>query len=167
MDERAREENLLGSFSLAVVDRMLAASTEHAGGGGEAAAGLVSAATYLQGASVEELSRALGLTHSATVRLVDRLEESGDLARRPGGDRRSLSVVATRRGAERAERIRSARVGGPRGDARKAHPRRAPPPRVTAREAPRRPRGLRGGPGERLPALRRRARAATTRAAAP
>jgi DNA-binding MarR family transcriptional regulator len=111
MDERAREENLLGSFSLAVVDRMLAASAERAGGGGEVAAGLVSAATHLQGASVEQLSRALGLTHSATVRLVDRLEASGDLARRPGGDRRSLSVVPTRRGAARAERVRSARFG--------------------------------------------------------
>ena len=109
MDERAREENLLGSFSLAVVDRMLAASAQQAGGGGEAAAGLVATATFLEGGSVEELSRALGLTHSAAVRLVDRLEERGEVERKPGGDRRSLSVVATPRGAERAERIRSAR----------------------------------------------------------
>ena len=105
-----REANLLGSFSLAVADRMLEACHEEAGGSGEAAAGLVSIATFLEGATVEELSKGLGLTHSATVRLVDRLEGRGDVERRPGGDRRSLSVVATDQGAAKAARIRSARA---------------------------------------------------------
>ena len=109
MADSAREENLLGSLSLAVVDRMLAACREHARSAGEAPAALVGTATFLSGGSVEELSRALGLSHSATVRLVDKLEERGDLERHSGQDGRSLSLVATDQGREVAEEVRSAR----------------------------------------------------------
>jgi hypothetical protein len=92
MHRSRREANLLGSASLAVVDRMLAACRSEASSTGESAAGIVAAATFLAGSSIEALSRSVGLTHSATVRLVDKLEARGDLERRPGPDRRSVAA---------------------------------------------------------------------------
>ena len=88
---------------------MLAACRSEASSTGESAAGTVAAATFLAGCSIEELSRSVGLTHSATVRLVDRLEARGELERRPGQDRRSVAVVATRKGKSRAARVLAAR----------------------------------------------------------
>jgi DNA-binding MarR family transcriptional regulator len=64
----------------------------------------------LEGGTIEELSRALGLSHSATVRLVDKLERSGMLERRPGRDARSLALVATDQGAQIASGIQRARI---------------------------------------------------------
>ena len=103
------ESNVFGTISLAVVDRMLAACRHETSSSGESAAGIVAAATFLSGASIEELSRAVGLTHSATVRLVDRLEARGELERLPGRDGRSVSIVATRKGGESAQRVLAAR----------------------------------------------------------
>jgi MarR family transcriptional regulator, negative regulator of the multidrug operon emrRAB len=105
----SRSANLLGSVSLSVVDRVRAATAARSDSAGEGDAGLVTLGTFLNGASVEELSRALGLSHSATVRLVDRLERRGDVQRRPGHDRRSLAVVATAQGRARAKDTLEAR----------------------------------------------------------
>lgn len=104
-----RESNILGTASLAVADRVLAACRLETSSSGESAAGIVAAATFLSGATIEELSRAVGLTHSATVRLVDRLEAKGELERRPGRDGRSVAIAATASGAALAERALAAR----------------------------------------------------------
>ena len=77
--------------------------------GGEAAAAMVAIGTFLGGASIEELSVAMGLTHSTTVRLVDDLERRGEIAREPGSDRRSVSIVPTNQGRRLAARILAAR----------------------------------------------------------
>lgn len=110
MHTQHRQANLLGAFSLAVTDRVGAAVREVAPSAGEGPAGLVAAATFLEGGSIEDLSRVLGLSHSATVRLVDKLEERGLLERQGADDARSWAIVATESGDETARRILDARV---------------------------------------------------------
>ncbi len=104
-----RQANILGSLSLSVGDQVRSASEGQIGSGGEAPAGLVAIATFLSGASIEELSRALGLSHSAVVRLVDKLEGQGLVSRRSGSDRRSVAIVATYLGNQLADRVLAAR----------------------------------------------------------
>lgn len=104
-----RQANLLGTLALAVSDQLRSACAEEAGSGGEAPAGLVAIATFLSGSSIEELSRALGLSHSATVRLVDKLEGKELVRRESGEDRRSIALVATERGLQRSEQVLAAR----------------------------------------------------------
>ncbi len=82
--EPAREANLLGTLSLAVSERVDEAVEDAAGHGGAAPAALSALATYLDGSSIDALRRALGLTHSAAVRLADRLSEAGLVKRAPG-----------------------------------------------------------------------------------
>ena len=90
-----REANLLGAVSLAVADRMRAAVEAGAGQGGSVPAALVSLATYLDGSPIDSIRGPLGLTHSATVRVVDRLVAAGLAERREGADRRSVAVELT------------------------------------------------------------------------
>ena len=59
--------------------------------------------------SIESLRRPLGLSHSATVRLVDRLEEDGLVARRAAADGRAVDLVLTVKGRRRALRIQERR----------------------------------------------------------
>jgi MarR family transcriptional regulator, negative regulator of the multidrug operon emrRAB len=59
--------------------------------------------------TIEWLRRIVGLSHSAAVRLVDRLAEDGLVHRRRGPDRRSVSVLLTARGRRAAERLRRER----------------------------------------------------------
>ncbi len=111
-DERGeeRESNLLGALSLAVDDRVAGAITEAGGRAGTAPAALAALATFLDGSSIDELRRPLGLTHSAAVRLADRLASDGLVRREAGSDGRSVSIRLTRSGAATAERIRAART---------------------------------------------------------
>jgi MarR family transcriptional regulator, negative regulator of the multidrug operon emrRAB len=51
----------------------------------------------------------VGLSHSATVRMVDRLTEDGLVYRRAGPDRRSVSILLTAPGRRTAERLRRER----------------------------------------------------------
>jgi MarR family transcriptional regulator, negative regulator of the multidrug operon emrRAB len=105
----ARDANLLGSLSLAVADRMRIAAEEAAGRSGSAPAALAALSTHLDGQAVDALAKSVGLTHSATVRLVDRLEASGLVKRAPGADGRSVSVTLTASGRELGREIISAR----------------------------------------------------------
>ena len=77
--------------------------------GGEAAAAMVAIGTFLNGATIGELSVAMGLRHSTTVRLVDDLEHRGEVRREPGPDRRSVSIVPTDQGRRLAARLLAAR----------------------------------------------------------
>jgi MarR family transcriptional repressor of emrRAB len=89
-----REANVLGAAALATVDRL----HEHL-------AGSVAALVHVRlrpGQTIDFLARVLGLSHSATVRLVDRLEAAELLERRPGGDGRSLALFVTPLGDEAA-----------------------------------------------------------------
>jgi DNA-binding MarR family transcriptional regulator len=107
-DDGARGANLLGAVSLAVADRVRAAAERGAGQGGSAPAALVSLAGYLDGSPIDSVRGPLGLTHSATVRVVDRLVAAGLARRRGGTDRRSVAVELTSAGrAAAAEAVRA------------------------------------------------------------
>lgn len=71
---------------------------------------MVAVATFLEGGSIEELSRVLGLSHSATVRLVDKLEDGGLVERHSGKDARAWAIVPTDDGAAIARQIQDARA---------------------------------------------------------
>lgn len=106
-----RLANLLGAWSLAVSDRITAAAATAAGRGGQAPAALVALDQFAEGSTIDHLSSVLGLTHSATVRLVDALVADGHVARRRrGGDRRSVSLRLTASGRAAARRITGARA---------------------------------------------------------
>ena len=106
----AREANLLGAVSLAVTDRIRAAAERGAAQGGSAPAALISLAGYLDGSPIDAVRRPLALTHSATVRLVDRLVAAGLARRREGPDRRSVSVELTPAGHTAAAEAVKARA---------------------------------------------------------
>jgi MarR family transcriptional repressor of emrRAB len=104
----ARGANLLGAVSLAVTDRIRAAAERGAAQGGSAPAALISLAGYLDGSPIDAVRSPLGLTHSATVRLVDRLVGAGLARRREGTDRRSVGVELTPAGhAAAAEAVKA------------------------------------------------------------
>jgi MarR family transcriptional repressor of emrRAB len=88
--------------SLAVIDRVREAVEQGAGQGGSAPAALVSLAVYLDGSPIDALRGPLGLTHSATVRVVDRLVSEGLARRSEGPDRRSVAVTLTPAGRSAA-----------------------------------------------------------------
>jgi MarR family transcriptional repressor of emrRAB len=104
-----REANLLGSLSLAVADRLQLAAEDAAGRSGSAPAALAALSTHLEGESIDALAKSLGLTHSAAVRLVDRLEASGLVKRAQATDGRAVSVKLTATGRELGQDILSAR----------------------------------------------------------
>jgi MarR family transcriptional repressor of emrRAB len=105
----AREANLLGAISLAVAERMDEAVRLAAAHGGAAPAALVALATFLDGSSLDVMRRPLGLSHSAAVRLADRLGRAGLVRREPGADGRSVSIRLTPKGAALVTEIRAAR----------------------------------------------------------
>jgi DNA-binding MarR family transcriptional regulator len=92
----SREANLLGALSLAVAGRFDASSE---------AAALVALHVYLGGRPIEALRRVLHLSHPATVRLVDRLEQRGLVRRAPGADRRTVALTLTASGAAGARDV--------------------------------------------------------------
>jgi DNA-binding MarR family transcriptional regulator len=69
------------------------------GMGGQVPAALVTIG-HNYGESVEFLSGILQMSHSGCVRLVDKLDEQGLIERRPGKDKRSLSLYLTPKGRE-------------------------------------------------------------------
>lgn len=105
-----RLANLLAAWSLAVADRIAADAAAAAGRGGQAPAALVALDQFAEGSTIERLSSVLGLTHSATVRLVDALVADGHVARRRRrGDRRAVAIGLTPSGRAAARRISRAR----------------------------------------------------------
>ena len=91
-------------------DRITAAAAAAAVRGGQAPAALVALDQFAEGGTIEQLSAVLGLTHSATVRLVDALVADGNVARRRRrGDRRAVAIRLTPAGRATAGRIARAR----------------------------------------------------------
>jgi DNA-binding MarR family transcriptional regulator len=105
-----RAANILGALSLVVADRMADAEAGAAGRSDSAPAALSALLHFLDRPSVDLLRQVLGLTSSGTVRLVDRLQESGYVERGPGIDGRSTSITLTEPGREVAERVSQARA---------------------------------------------------------
>ena len=106
-DERLA--NVLGAFALAVSDELEAATAQAAGHAGAGPAALVALSDLLAGRSVDDLRRAVGLTHSGGVRVVDRLVGDGLAERRPGPDGRSVAFALTPAGRRLAGTVRDAR----------------------------------------------------------
>ena len=92
-----RTANLLGALALAISDAQMQAMEAASGLGRSATATLVTLGEY-QGLTVAALAAIVGLSHSATVRLVDDLERRGVVQRRPGADRRSVGLGLTAAG---------------------------------------------------------------------
>ena len=105
-----RVENLLAACSLAVAERVVNATEDSASLGAGGPAAIVALHTFLGGATIDSLAGVIGLSHAGAVRLVDRLEAAGMLARRPSTrDARAVSLELTRRGRATARRILAAR----------------------------------------------------------
>jgi DNA-binding MarR family transcriptional regulator len=70
---------------------------------------LVALHEFLGHGTMDQLRRAVGLTPSGAVRLVDRLVQVGLVERRPGPDARSVALVLTPAGQTAARRALAAR----------------------------------------------------------
>jgi DNA-binding MarR family transcriptional regulator len=105
-----RTANLLGALSLAIHDRTADAVGDSVDQSESAAIALSALHQFLDAPSVDLLRQVLGLTPSGTVRLVDRLQDSGYVTRRPGSDGRTISLRLTAAGRRAAERVSAARA---------------------------------------------------------
>lgn len=102
-------DNLLGAFALALVDRTTLALESALGAGGNTLPALLTIGTRPD-RSVDELAQTLALSHSATVRIVDRLEESGWVQRmRADKDSRRVLLRLTTPGRKAFHRLLEAR----------------------------------------------------------
>ncbi len=105
-----RAGNVLGALSLVIADQMADAVADAAGRSDSAGAALSALLYFLDRPTIDRLRQVLGLTSSGTVRLVDRLEESGYVRREAGSDGRSTAVVLTDAGQQAAARVSAARA---------------------------------------------------------
>lgn len=108
--ESARIANVLGALALTLSDLTTKAITAASGQAVSAAAAVSALDQFLDGPTIEDLRRVLGLTSSGAVRLVDRLVADGLVTRGPGSDGRTRSVSLTRAGRATAGRIAAARA---------------------------------------------------------
>lgn len=106
--ETRRQENVLGALALALVDELAVAVAQEAGHGAAAPAAIVGIGTT-PGLTIDQLRAILGLSHSGTVRLIDRLAADGLVERRPARDGRAVALSLTEAGGEAMERVLSAR----------------------------------------------------------
>jgi DNA-binding MarR family transcriptional regulator len=109
MTDDARRQNLLGAFVLAVADRIRLETEQSVGHTGSAAAALVTIA-HFPGRSVEFLRQAIGLSHPASVRVVDRLVEHDLVRRRPSGSGPAVALTVTAAGRRQARAILDVRA---------------------------------------------------------
>jgi len=103
MQTSARDANLLGALGTVLSDALDDAA-ELAGGASPAAA-LVALHGTSAGGSIDALAGRIGLSHSGTVRLVDRLVRAGLVERRRGADQRSAALVLTPQGRRAARQV--------------------------------------------------------------
>ncbi|WP_282607356.1 MarR family winged helix-turn-helix transcriptional regulator [Pelagibius sp. Alg239-R121] len=96
--ETLRTANLLGAAVLGLHDELKQSVEKRSGRAGEAPAAL-NAIGHQPGLSNDALSRLLGLTHTGTVRLIDRLLEDGLVERRSAArDKRGVALYLTAQG---------------------------------------------------------------------
>jgi DNA-binding MarR family transcriptional regulator len=104
MKETERRDNLLGAFVLSVSDRLRREAEASIGHAGAGAAALIMIAQF-PGRPIEFLRQAIGLSHPATVRVVDRLVEQRLVRRRPAAAGPAVALTATAAGERQARRI--------------------------------------------------------------
>jgi DNA-binding MarR family transcriptional regulator len=105
---RERAANLLGAFAVALGGRVERAAEAASGRSGARAAALTTLAQW-PGGTIEQLRHALGLSHSATVRVIDGLVADGLAARQPLGGGPAVRPVLTVAGAALARDVLRAR----------------------------------------------------------
>ena len=105
---RLRTANLLGALVGEVAERLVRQLKSHPNQTDTSAAALA-LLSYYEGMSNADLARGLGLSHSATVRLADKLEAAGLVETRAGRDRRAVAFHLTPAGRARAREILTAR----------------------------------------------------------
>ncbi|WP_373991280.1 MarR family winged helix-turn-helix transcriptional regulator [Duganella sp. BuS-21] len=108
MNESLRTANLLGALSLAITDRLLVELKEHSRQNDTSASAL-NVISFAEGCTNGQLCAALQLSHSATVRLVDKLSEAGFVEVRQGLDKRSVAIFLTDAGRDRTRSVVQAR----------------------------------------------------------
>jgi DNA-binding MarR family transcriptional regulator len=101
--------NRLGALALGVNERIDGALERATGMGASDNAALVLLGAE-PGVTMGGLETALGLSQSATVRLVDRLQQAGHVVRRPGRDKRELALYLSALGLDCRNRILDARL---------------------------------------------------------
>ncbi|MBB3656484.1 DNA-binding MarR family transcriptional regulator [Rhizobium sp. BK650] len=105
-----RLPNLIGALSVAVDDRVNKAFAGVTALGGEAPAAIIQIG-QMPNLTISNLSRILGLSHSATVRIVSKLLEGGLLVKdRQDGDARNISLNLTTKGAALMSSLLSTRL---------------------------------------------------------
>jgi MarR family transcriptional regulator, negative regulator of the multidrug operon emrRAB len=103
--------NVVGALVVALGDRVRDATEEATGMGGALPAALVSLREWAGGRTVDTLAGGLRLSHSRTVRVIDRLEADGLAAReRDPADGRSVLVRLTPAGERAAAAVLAARA---------------------------------------------------------
>jgi MarR family transcriptional repressor of emrRAB len=107
---RARAANLLGALAIGLTDRLQRETEAAAGRTGGRAAALATLAQW-PGDTIEELSHTLGLTHSATVRVIDGLVADGFATREHLGGGPAVRPRLTEAGEAQARRVLAARGG--------------------------------------------------------
>ncbi|MBY3252324.1 MarR family transcriptional regulator [Rhizobium laguerreae] len=108
MDEK-KTENVIGAMVLGLADAVLRDTENQAPEKGQAAAA-IALLRHEPGMPIEQMRRALGLSHSATVRLIDRLVADDLVVRRPSAsDRRAVALHLTEAGDTRCDAILSSR----------------------------------------------------------
>lgn len=98
---RLRTANLLGALAMEVADRAEKHGRLHPNETNSATAAL-NVIGFYEGCSNGALSCSLRLSHTATVRLVDKLEAAGLVVSEPGADKRAVALRLTELGRERA-----------------------------------------------------------------
>lgn len=104
--------NLLGVFASAVADDLAIGLRQRLGVGGSGTAALLAIDSWPID-SIGFLADVLEMSHSGTVRLVERLKREGLVEELPSGDGRTVSVMLTRVGEDRvllARRWRDSRL---------------------------------------------------------
>ena len=107
---RQRTANLLGALASEIADRLDQKLKSHPNQTDSAAAAL-NLIGYYDGCSNGALSQALQLSHTATVRLVDKLEAAGWVDSRSGADRRSVALHLTKAGRKHVQSVIADRNG--------------------------------------------------------
>jgi DNA-binding MarR family transcriptional regulator len=106
----SREANVIGAFLLAAGDRLRDSAVLSSRRSGAGAPALVVLGQAGAGHTIDVLARALGVSHSRAVRIVDDLEDDGLARRQPSpDDGRAVEVQLTRKGREAARRVQQAR----------------------------------------------------------
>ena len=101
--------NRLGALALRISDLMDATVRDPAERSPSAATALSAMLVFLDAPTIDQLSRVVGLTSSATVRVVDGLVAEGLAVRTAGADGRVSAVKLTAAGRRRAQQVVAAR----------------------------------------------------------